>query len=114
MCGARGLAGCHSGTGYQNILGRNLPVIVFIHGESFSWNSGNAYDGSTLASYGNVIFVTLNFRLGVLGSDRENGEKLNVVINPNTDVFLFKIRKEIKGLGEYGGDEEGWGCTKQY
>lgn len=43
------------------------PVIVFIHGESFEWNSGNAYDGSVLASYGQVIVVTLNYRLGVLG-----------------------------------------------
>ena len=44
-----------------------FPVIVFIHGESFEWNSGNPYDGSILASYGDVVVVTLNFRLGVLG-----------------------------------------------
>ena len=30
------------------------PVIVFIHGESYEWNSGNPYDGSILASYGQV------------------------------------------------------------
>ncbi|CAL1267457.1 unnamed protein product [Larinioides sclopetarius] len=44
-----------------------LPVMVFIHGESYDWNSGNAYDGSVLASFGNVIVVTINFRLGLLG-----------------------------------------------
>lgn len=44
-----------------------FPVIVFIHGESYEWNSGNPYDGSILASYGDVVVVTLNFRLGVLG-----------------------------------------------
>ena len=27
---------------------------VFIHGESYEWNSGNPYDGSVLASYGRV------------------------------------------------------------
>lgn len=43
------------------------PVMVFIHGESFEWNSGNAYDGSVLSSYGQVIVVTLNYRLGILG-----------------------------------------------
>lgn len=43
------------------------PVMVFIHGESFEWNSGNPYDGSVLAAYGQVIVVTLNFRLGILG-----------------------------------------------
>ncbi len=33
---------------------RKFPVIVFIHGESYEWNSGNPYDGSVLASYGQV------------------------------------------------------------
>ncbi|XP_058062273.1 neuroligin-3 [Anopheles bellator] len=43
------------------------PTIVYIHGESYEWNSGNHYDGTTLAMNGNVIVVTINFRLGVLG-----------------------------------------------
>lgn len=42
-------------------------MIVFIHGESYEWNSGNVYDGSVLASYGGVVVVTVNYRLGVLG-----------------------------------------------
>lgn len=46
---------------------QKFPVIVYIHGESFEWNSGNPYDGSVLASYGRVIVVTLNYRLGLLG-----------------------------------------------
>lgn len=45
----------------------SLPVMVFIHGESFSWNSGNPYDGSVIASYADVIVVTINFRLGIFG-----------------------------------------------
>jgi hypothetical protein len=44
-----------------------LPVVLYIHGESYEWNSGNPYDGSVLASYGHVLVVTINFRLGVLG-----------------------------------------------
>lgn len=47
-------------------LPQNYPVIVFLH-ESFEWNSGNPYDGSILASYGQVIVITLNYRLGALG-----------------------------------------------
>ncbi|KAG5883211.1 hypothetical protein JTB14_032867 [Gonioctena quinquepunctata] len=46
------------------------PVIVYIHGESFEWNSGNPYDGSVLASYADVVVVTLNYRLGILDSRR--------------------------------------------
>ena len=44
-----------------------IPVLVFLHGESFDWGAGHLYDGSILASYANVVVVTLNFRLGILG-----------------------------------------------
>ncbi|RWS08092.1 neuroligin-4: X-linked-like protein, partial [Dinothrombium tinctorium] len=39
--------------------------MVFVHGESYFWGTGNAYDGTILASYGDVVVVTLNYRLGV-------------------------------------------------
>lgn len=48
-------------------LEQKLPVIVFLHGESFEWNSGNPFDGTVLASYGEVVVVTINYRLGILG-----------------------------------------------
>lgn len=44
-----------------------FPVMVFVHGESYEWNSGNPYDGSVLASYGQILVVTINYRLGLLG-----------------------------------------------
>ena len=43
------------------------PVFVFVHGESFSWGSGNLYDGRVLASYAGAVVVTFNYRLGVFG-----------------------------------------------
>ncbi|XP_055461179.1 neuroligin-4, X-linked isoform X2 [Psammomys obesus] len=43
------------------------PVMVFIHGDSYMAGTGNMMDGSVLASYGDVIVVTLNYRLGALG-----------------------------------------------
>jgi len=48
-----------------------MPVMVFVHGESYDIGTGNAYDGSVLASYGEVIVVTVNYRLGVLGKSIE-------------------------------------------
>ncbi|OQR69223.1 neuroligin-4 [Tropilaelaps mercedesae] len=48
--------------------GSLLPVLVFIHGESFEWNSGNAYDGSVIAAKGHMVVITLNYRLGIFGS----------------------------------------------
>uniref|UniRef100_A0A672NFM8 Neuroligin-4, X-linked-like n=1 Tax=Sinocyclocheilus grahami TaxID=75366 RepID=A0A672NFM8_SINGR len=46
------------------------PVMVYIHGGSYVEGTGNMIDGSILASYGNVIVVTVNYRLGVLGDGR--------------------------------------------
>lgn len=49
--------------------GLEAPYAVFfyVHGESFEFGSGNPYDGSVLASYGHIIVITVNFRLGILG-----------------------------------------------
>ena len=45
------------------------PVLVWIHGGVFNLGSGSqpAYDGSRLASRGDVVVVTINYRLGMLG-----------------------------------------------
>lgn len=42
-------------------------MLVYFHGESYSWNSGNPYDGRVLAGYADLVVVTFNYRLGVLG-----------------------------------------------
>lgn len=47
--------------------GGRKPVMVYIHGGSYMEGTGNIMDGSVLASYGDVIVVTVNYRLGVLG-----------------------------------------------
>jgi para-nitrobenzyl esterase len=46
----------------------NLPVMVFIHGGSWSIGSGSVegYDGSKFARDG-VVLVTINYRLGIEG-----------------------------------------------
>jgi para-nitrobenzyl esterase len=53
-----------------------LPVMVFIHGggntggsaaESTGMNGVKLYDGSTLALRGNVVVVSMQYRLGALG-----------------------------------------------
>ncbi|XP_061177985.1 cocaine esterase-like [Saccostrea echinata] len=42
-------------------------VMIWIHGGGYIFGSGSYYDGSMLALTGDVIVVTLNYRLGVLG-----------------------------------------------
>ncbi|WP_319456821.1 MULTISPECIES: carboxylesterase/lipase family protein [unclassified Mycobacterium] len=43
------------------------PVMVWIHGGSFVNGSGGIYDARWLAGRGDVVVVTLNYRLGALG-----------------------------------------------
>ncbi|XP_049887755.1 neuroligin-4, Y-linked isoform X2 [Pectinophora gossypiella] len=52
------------------------PVLVFVHGESYEWSSGNPYDGTVLASHAGLVVVTINYRLGILG-----------FLNPRTDEY---------------------------
>lgn len=59
--------------------GRLLPVLVFVHGEDFGYGAGNPYDPSMLVSHGNIVAVTLNYRLGILGrSDYNNGFSVKI------------------------------------
>ncbi|KAI8495042.1 Neuroligin-3 [Branchiostoma belcheri] len=44
---------------------RNRTVMVFIHGGWWSTGTGAMYNGTILASYGKVIVVTFNYRLGI-------------------------------------------------
>lgn len=48
---------------------RLLPVMVFIYGGGFSFGSSafHIYNGQYLATEGEVVVVTFNYRLGVLG-----------------------------------------------
>ncbi len=49
--------------------GDRRPVMVWVHGGSFVWGSGSGglYRGGTLAREGDVVVVTINYRLGLLG-----------------------------------------------
>ena len=44
----------------------NAPVMVWIHGGSFNQGSGAFYPGAAFAAQG-VVFVSINYRLGLLG-----------------------------------------------
>ncbi|KAI4493252.1 hypothetical protein M0802_009540 [Mischocyttarus mexicanus] len=73
--------------------GRRHPVVLYIHGESYEWGSGNPYDGSVLASYTEQVIVTINYRLGVLGF-------LNANVAPETKarVANYGLMDQIAAL----------------
>ncbi|XP_047740037.1 neuroligin-2 [Hyalella azteca] len=83
------------------------PTMVYIHGESYEWNSGNPYDGSVLAVYGEVIVVTINYRLGLLGFLNTNEDPLKRSI---TNYGLMDQIAALHWLNEniaaFGGDPE--------
>lgn len=49
------------------IASSRLPVMVWIHGGSFTAGSGSSYDASVLAEKYGLVVVTMNYRLGALG-----------------------------------------------
>uniref|UniRef100_A0A1Q3G493 Putative esterase and lipase n=1 Tax=Culex tarsalis TaxID=7177 RepID=A0A1Q3G493_CULTA len=81
------------------------PVIVYIHGESYEWNSGNPYDGSILASYGRVIVVTLNFRLGILGFMKP-GISDHTTSNFGLLDQIAALQWIKENIGAFGGDNK--------
>lgn len=44
-----------------------LPVMVWIYGGAFSIGAARNYDPATLVEHGDVVFVSMNYRVGPLG-----------------------------------------------
>ncbi|XP_030437138.1 fatty acyl-CoA hydrolase precursor, medium chain-like [Gopherus evgoodei] len=44
-----------------------LPVMVWIHGGGLVTGAASTYDGSALSAFENVVVVTIQYRLGILG-----------------------------------------------
>ncbi|MEJ3659172.1 carboxylesterase family protein [Actinomycetes bacterium KLBMP 9759] len=47
--------------------GTDLPVMVFVHGGGFTSGQGAPYDPARVVDRGDVVVVTINYRLGALG-----------------------------------------------
>jgi para-nitrobenzyl esterase len=43
------------------------PVLFWIHGGAYTAGSGDAYHGGPFATHGDIVVVTVNYRLGVFG-----------------------------------------------
>ena len=87
------------------------PVLVWIHGGAFTIGAGSqgAYDGTSLCTRGDVVVVTLNYRLGALGflslealRSREEGSLGNFGIRDQIQALAW-VRENI---GEFGGDPD--------
>jgi carboxylesterase type B len=76
--------------------------MVWIHGGAFVLGSGGSFDGSMLSLTGNVIVVTINYRLGILGflTSKNNKSKGNAGLW-DQKLALTWVKDNIK---DYGGN----------
>lgn len=51
----------------QGPPGEKKAVMVWIHGGAFSFGAGSTFIGTPLAVMGDVVMVTFNYRIGMLG-----------------------------------------------
>jgi para-nitrobenzyl esterase len=84
--------------------GARLPVMAWIFGGGLTVNGINNFDGSALAREGQVIVVTINYRLGVLGMladhrlDEPGALSGNYLVR-DQQAGLRWIRQNIAGFG---------------
>jgi para-nitrobenzyl esterase len=87
------------------------PVMVYIHGGSFTSGSGSMdwYDGETMANKG-IVYVTVNYRLSVLGfmAHPELTKESGYNASGNYGILdLIAALKWVKNnIAEFGGDPE--------
>lgn len=83
---------------------RRRPVLVFLHGGGQTQGHGSAslLDGARLARRGDVVVVTVNFRLGVLGSlyapDWHGADSTNLTLRDQRHALQW-VREEIAAFG---------------
>lgn len=76
------------------------PVMVWIHGGGFLFGSGAdpIYNGLKLASYGDVIVATLNYRLGAFGFLHIPGVTANVGLLDQIAALKW-IKSNVESFG---------------
>lgn len=91
--------------------GAPRPVMVWIHGGAFSMGSGSTqmYTTGTIASQGNIVLVTINYRLGALGFlnlDEVTKGKIPSTGNEGLQDQIAALRWVKKNIAAFGGDPE--------
>jgi len=79
---------------------KKRPVMFWIHGGSFEIGSGAEYDGTKLTARGDVVVVTINYRLGVFGFLYVPGKTANVGMLDQ--IAALKWVKQ--NIDRFGGD----------
>ena len=89
--------------------GATKPVMVWVHGGAYIFGSGSQplYDGHNLAARGDVVVVTLNYRMGAFGfldlSGLESGDQ-RFDTNLGLRDVLLALHWVKDNIAEFGGD----------
>ncbi|WP_179223619.1 carboxylesterase family protein [Paenibacillus tyrfis] len=94
---------------YLNVYAKNStrkkPVLFWIHGGAFITGGGTLpwYDGTSIAGNGDLVVVSVNYRLGVLGNLHIPGvSEPNLAFKDLIQAFTW-----VKGnIAAFGGDPE--------
>ncbi|ESO93224.1 hypothetical protein LOTGIDRAFT_63955, partial [Lottia gigantea] len=85
---------------YNVNVSASRAVMLYIHGGGYTQGQGHSQDGSLLALTGDVIVITINYRLDVLGflSTKEYGLPGNYGLWDQRLSFLW-VRQNIASFG---------------
>ena len=97
---------------------KKRPVMVRIHGGGLTTGSGRLPNGFKLARRGEVVVVTINYRLGALGFSEMQGIESNIGILDQIEALKW-IQKNIELFGGdpncvtiFGISAGGWSVSK--
>jgi para-nitrobenzyl esterase len=85
-----------------------FPVMVWIHGGSLTIGAGSQYDPTSLVEKGNVIVVTINYRLGFLGFFAHPAIDAEGHLNANYGLMdqQFALKWVKRNIEAFGGDDK--------
>ena len=91
--------------------GAKKPVMVWLHGGGFSTGSGVehfAYDGENMSKFGDVVVVTINHRLNILGylDLSAYGEEYKYSGNAGMADIVAALQWIHDNIAAFGGDPE--------
>ena len=91
--------------------GKKRPVMVWIHGGGFSTGSSQeqpSYDGASLARKGDIVMVSLNHRLNVLGflNLSSFGDKYKYSANLGMLDIIEALKWVKNNIAAFGGDPD--------
>lgn len=90
---------------------KKRPVMVWIHGGGYSYGSSQelpSYDGERLSKKGDIVFVSVNHRLNLLGfTDLSSfGEKYKSSVNVSMMDLVAALEWIRDNISNFGGDPE--------